>query len=68
MQTITKRVLTSHHLDAGLYTEEDDHCLYIYSKHSDKCLAVFTIYTSLKEIWETADKLVKEKKWLINKG
>lgn len=61
MQSITKRVLTQVHYDAGLYTEEDDHCLYLYSKYSNNCIAVFGNHATLKEIWQEADKWINNR-------
>lgn len=54
MQTITKRILTQEHIDAGLRTTEDDHCLYLWK--GEKCIAIFGMHATLKEIWRITDK------------
>ena len=59
MQTITKRILTQEHMDAGLRTEENDHCLYLFQ--GEKCIAIFGAHTTLKEIWAIADKHMADK-------
>jgi hypothetical protein len=60
MQTITKRVLTQEHLDAGLYTQEDGVGIYLYHKNREQCIAAFGIHTTIENIWKAADKFLKE--------
>lgn len=61
MQNITKRILCQHHFDAGLYTEEEEDFLYLYSKYSNNCIAVFGNHATLKEIWKEADKWINNR-------
>ena len=61
MQTITKRVLTQEHVNKGLYTHEENGYIYLYSMHSDKCIAAFSNYETIGKIWEVADK------WILNR-
>ncbi len=48
------QVLTRDQQAAGMYLEEDDHCVYL--KHTGKTLSVFSTYCTIQELRQEADQ------------